>query len=257
MAVKGKPESLCLSLRKEPRSSGAAGLEETYQSYLASKQKRRSWAADNAGNIAIRTGLLESILELASENLNRDGKILDVGCGGGWLLNQLAQRGVQQQRLHGIDLIEARVAAARSCLPDADIRIADARRLPYPDREFDLVALLTCLSSMPNRNSIDLALDEANRVLAPNGLLLCYEPRFANPLNRGTLHLPQRMLRKLSGPPSDSRLLTGFPPIARRLRSATPRVYPWLAWVAPTHRLTAWTSTTTHDQQASERSNER
>lgn len=217
-------------------------LEETYRGYRESERKRRSWAADNPGNVAIRAELLERVVELSGARLGGDGQILDVGCGGGWLLSELARRGVDQRRLHGVDLLEERVEAARERLPEADIRLADAGALPHPDGEFELVTLLTCLSSMPDRDAVAGALAEARRVLVPGGLVLCYEPRIANPFNRATLHVSAPMLRSVLGPESASLLLTGFPPVARRLGRLTPQLYPWLSRLAPTHRLRAWSA---------------
>jgi SAM-dependent methyltransferase len=217
-----------------------SSLEKTYRDYRQSTGKRRSWAADNPGNVAIRAELFTNILDLAAAQLDGNGKILDVGCGGGWLLDRLASHGVAQKRLHGVDLLSERVDAARRRLPAADIRLADARGLPFPDDEFQLVTLLTCLSSMPDRESVSQALAEARRVLASGGLLLCYEPRLSNPLNRATRRVTADMLRDTLGQETYSRHLTGLPPFARRLGPLTPRFYPLLSRIAPTHALKGW-----------------
>lgn len=215
-------------------------LEKTYRRYANSRRRKRNWAAANPGNMAIRAELLETIVEVAREPLAGGGQILDVGCGGGWLLEQLAHHGVAEERLHGVDLLEQRVEVARRRLPGSVLQVADARELPFADRQFDLVTLLTCLSSMPDRDSVLRALGEARRVLAPGGLLLCYEPRLLNPFNRATLLVSPRLLRAALGPETTHRRLTGFPPAARRLGRLTPRVYPALARFGSTHALTCW-----------------
>jgi len=87
--------------------------------------------------------------------------------------------------------------------------------------------------------AIAVSLGEAARVVAPGGLVLCYEPRFANPFNRSTRPIAGRDLEASLGAPLASRSLTGLPPLARRLGPATDRLYPALAWLAPTHRLSA------------------
>jgi ubiquinone/menaquinone biosynthesis C-methylase UbiE len=179
------------------------------------------------------------VLELAAEPLEGEGAILDVGCGGGWLLAELAGAGVDPGRLLGVDLIPERVAAARERVPRADLRRADARELPFEDGAFSLVTLLSCLSSMPERGDVDRALAEVSRVSAPGGLVLCYEPWLANPLNPATSRVAGRTLERSLGPASASPRLTGFPPLARRLGRFAPRLYPTLARHAPTHRLTA------------------
>ncbi len=220
------------------RDREAARLTQTYRGYAESARKRQSWSATNRGNIAIRRELLGAILELAEEPLKRGGEILDVGCGSGWLLSELAARGVEQRRLHGLDLIESRLAGARRRLPGADIRFADARSLPFEDGQFELIALLTSLSSMPGDDSIDEALREVSRVLSATGIVLCYEPRIPNPLNRETVTVSSLTLSTALGPAACSRALSGFPPLARRLGPLTGRLYPILARLAPTHRIT-------------------
>ena len=221
------------------RDSAAGELEATYRGYAANPRKRRGWSASNRGNVEIRAELLDAVLELAEEPLAGSGEILDIGCGSGWLLAEFAARGVERQRLHGVDLIEARVAAAGERVPGVDVRLADARSLPFEDGRFELVAMLTSLSSMLGEESVADALREARRVLSPTGLILCYEPWLPNPFNRRTTTISARALSASLGPASDSRRLTGFPPLARRLGALAPRLYPTLTRFAPTHRVTA------------------
>jgi SAM-dependent methyltransferase len=214
-------------------------LEALYDRYAASRRKRRDWAAANPGNVAIRRELLAAVLELAAAPLRDGGAVLDVGCGSGWLLAELAARGTDPARLHGVDLIERRVEAAARRVPGASVRRADARSLPFGEDSFGLVVLLTALSSMPSDEAIAAALAEAARVVSPGGLVLCYEPRLANPFNRSTRRVAGRGLAASLGAPVASRTLTGLPPLARRLGRATDRLYPPLARIAPTHQLTA------------------
>jgi ubiquinone/menaquinone biosynthesis C-methylase UbiE len=182
--------------------------------------------------------VLAAVLELGFESLQRPGAVLDIGCGTGWLLGELA-RIADPTRLSGVDLIAARVDAARSRVPEADVRVADARELPYEDESFELVTLLTTLSSMPSGDPVTLALDEAARVSSPTGIVLCYEPRIPNPFTRSTTRISGASLAESLGPAVRTQALTGFPPVARRLGPLTGRLYPMLASLAPTHRLTA------------------
>jgi ubiquinone/menaquinone biosynthesis C-methylase UbiE len=176
---------------------------------------------------------------MAAEQIAGEGAILDVGCGGGWLLEAMARGGVAEGRLHGIDLLPARVEAAAARLPGAEIRRADARALPHGDGEVGLVTMLTVLSSMPAGDSARRALAEVRRVLADNGLVLVYEPAVPNPLNRATRLITRAELERELGPFAEVRRLTGLPPLARRLGGWTPRLYPLLSRAAPSHRLTA------------------
>lgn len=148
--------------------------------------------------------------------------------------------GVSPGRLNGVDLLEARVDAARGRLPDSDIRRADARDLPFQDGTFETILMLTCLSSMADDNAVLEALEEAGRVLSPTGLILIYEPWVANPFNRATRLISRSSLTRALGTEEASMRVTGLPPLARRLGPMTQRLYPALARIAPTHRLRAF-----------------
>ena len=102
-------------------------------------------------------------------------------------MRELVEAGVQPERLSGIDIQPERVAAARQAVPGAEIAVGDARHLRFPDGGFAVVLQLTLLSSLGSPGAIREALGEGMRVLAPGGLLLIYEPRVPNPLNRHTL----------------------------------------------------------------------
>jgi ubiquinone/menaquinone biosynthesis C-methylase UbiE len=162
-----------------------------------------------------------------------------VGCGSAWFLQALVKRGADPGHLQGVDLLEQRIAEARRRLPDSRFELADARRLPFPEGSFDVVLMLTLLSSLPEASSVASALTEGRRVLAPGGTLLVYEPRVPNPLNRHTLFISRRMLTNgLRDDPEELRL-TLLPPLSRRLGRRTDRLYPRLARIGPllTHRL--------------------
>ncbi len=63
---------------------------------------------------------------------------LDVGCGPGVLLLELAQR-LGGDHVAGVDPSEPFVEAARAAVPEADLRVAPAERLPFEADAFDVV----------------------------------------------------------------------------------------------------------------------
>src|SRR5690242_16808823 len=67
--------------------------------------------------------------------------VLDVATGTGLVLRALRARGFAGS-LAGVDLSPRMIDAARSHLPDAELVVGDATRLPHPDAAFDLV---TCV----------------------------------------------------------------------------------------------------------------
>lgn len=205
----------------------------------ASTQGRRAWASDNPGNRAARAELLAALLETAGPWLAGEEALLDCGCGSGWLLAELAAAGVASRRLHGVDTDTARVAAASRRVPGAEIRVADAAELPYPDSSFGVVFHIVSLSSMGSQRSLRATLAETRRVLAPDGAIVVYELRMPNPLNRSTRRLRRGDLAAAELPVTCSRSLTLLPPLGRRLGRLTPLLHPPLSRVPAlrSHRL--------------------
>jgi SAM-dependent methyltransferase len=63
---------------------------------------------------------------------------LDVGCGPGVLLAELARR-LGVENVAGVDPSQPFTEAARVAVPRADVRLAAAEQLPFADDEFDVV----------------------------------------------------------------------------------------------------------------------
>lgn len=96
-------------------------------------------------------------------------KILDVGCGTGTHLELYRK---YDCALHGIDMSESMLERARRRLNGAaDLRIADARNIPFEDGTFDLVISMLMLHEMdePIRPR---ALEEMKRVVKSDGRIL-------------------------------------------------------------------------------------
>jgi ubiquinone/menaquinone biosynthesis C-methylase UbiE len=108
-------------------------------------------------------------------------RLLEIGCGTGAVLATLgaAFPGV---RLAGVDIGPEQIASAREHLAerglDADLRIADARRLPYEDDSFDHVWTMWVLEHLTADDAV-VALREARRVLVPGGTITAIEVDYA------------------------------------------------------------------------------
>jgi ubiquinone/menaquinone biosynthesis C-methylase UbiE len=188
--------------------------------------------------------VLAHLLRLTEDQIAGSGRILDDGCGNGWWLRSLSEAGVQPGRLYGIDIQPERVAGAREAVSGAEVAVGDARNLRFPDENFAVVLQLTLLSSLGSHRAIREALGEGMRVLAPGGVLVIYEPRVPNPLNRHTLLIRDSDLEAAGVTPTEQVSLTVVPALARRLGGRTEDRYRRLARIPflRTHRLIAYRS---------------
>jgi len=101
-------------------------------------------------------------------DINDNLKVLDVGCGEGFLLREIRKRN-EKCELHGSDIN----LNIKKLSIDADLRIADVRNLPYRDDYFDVVFALDVLEHI---NEMDLAIKEIKRVLKRDGKLIITAP---------------------------------------------------------------------------------
>jgi ubiquinone/menaquinone biosynthesis C-methylase UbiE len=202
-------------------------------------RRRRAWSAANRGNLAARTELLAAIRQVAAPQLAGEGDLLDCGCGTGWLHEALAVAGVPPARLYGVDVDRHRIAAAVRRVPGVTGVVADARFLPFADGAFAAVFHVVTLSSLGSVEDVGAALAESRRVLAPGGVLVVYEPRLPNPLNRSTRLFRRGDMRRAGLLAIEARSLTLFPPLGRRLGALTPVLHRRLAALRPlrSHRL--------------------
>jgi SAM-dependent methyltransferase len=109
------------------------------------------------------------------ERLDKIDSALEVGCGSGWLPIFLRARG-KIPRVAGVDAVANRVRSARLFSELAGVEVewgtASVDRLPYRDREFDVV--YTCYTLEQCQEILDKALDELCRVA--RRYLVMYEP---------------------------------------------------------------------------------
>ncbi|HEU0036663.1 MAG TPA: bifunctional 2-polyprenyl-6-hydroxyphenol methylase/3-demethylubiquinol 3-O-methyltransferase UbiG [Kofleriaceae bacterium] len=94
-------------------------------------------------------------------------RVLDLGCGAGFLANDLAARG---HRVTGIDTTPDNllVARERDRTGTVDYQVGDACALALPDASFDVVCAMDLIEHVEQPERL---VAEAARVLAPGGLL--------------------------------------------------------------------------------------
>lgn len=219
----------------------ARRVATVYDGYARSARKQRAWAADNPGNVAIREELRDRLHDLVGCEVRAGARVLDIGCGGGHWLAELASMGAAPGRLHGIDVAGKRTDAARRRVPGASVVTGDAAHLPWGGGRFGLVLLFTVLSSLRPAARVAV-LAEATRAIDRGGRLIVYEPRVPNPLNPATQHVGRRELERALGAPAVDVSLTVLPILARHLGRRTAGRYKLLSTIPAlrSHRLRAF-----------------
>jgi ubiquinone/menaquinone biosynthesis C-methylase UbiE len=106
--------------------------------------------------------------ELAASVAAAPQRVLDVGCGTGYLLRLLAARYPQAAELAGVDAAPSMIETAEQATDDPRLRftVGTAERLPFPDDVFDLVVSTTSFDHWTDQRA---GVGECARVLAPGG----------------------------------------------------------------------------------------
>jgi ubiquinone/menaquinone biosynthesis C-methylase UbiE len=149
-------------------------------------------------------------------------RVLDVGCGSGGWLRQLCAWGACADNLHGIDLLQDRIAAARELSPQIDFRVGSAWQLPFEDASMDLVTAHTVFSSVPNAAARQRLAHEMRRMLKGSGRILIFDFRIRRPGNYDTVGIRRKEIRRLfPGFQLASRTLNLAPPLLRAIAPAS------------------------------------
>lgn len=110
-----------------------------------------------------------------------DGRVLDVGCGTGLLLERIGETEPRIERW-GVDLSPDMLAVAAERLAGrARLVRADAGALPFAGERFDAVVSSSALHHWPDPRRV---IDEMIRVLRPDGQLVLTDWDAAHPLTR-------------------------------------------------------------------------
>jgi len=100
----------------------------------------------------------------------RGKSVLDLGCGGGFMSEELARKGA---RVIGVDPSEAAIRAAQAHAEseklEIDYKVGNGESLPLADHCVDCVV---CVDVLEHVADLDRVLDEVQRVLKPGGVFL-------------------------------------------------------------------------------------
>ena len=106
-----------------------------------------------------------------------EGKILDVGCGHGYLLARLQS---QHRSLYGMDMTKGAIRVAQDRIKEGSFRLADARKIPFKSDTFDYLICTDVLEHIEGNEAIR----ECYRVLKPGGIALITVPNGKGPWGR-------------------------------------------------------------------------
>ena len=109
---------------------------------------------------------IRTAIDFAS--IKDNDKILDVGCDTGYLLKTIHDNFPNCQ-CFGIDKNPNTIKEINFC----DVKAADARKLPFPNENFDCVFVLDILEHISNYENV---IKELNRVLKIDGLAILSGP---------------------------------------------------------------------------------
>ena len=111
----------------------------------------------------------EGFIEMMNENRTGGQKILDIGCGNGWLSTLYRLEG---DEVHGIDISELNIEKAKSRGVQALLHNVE-NGLPYNDSFFDIII---CVDVLEHLFFPEKIVKETYRVLKNNGILIVGVP---------------------------------------------------------------------------------
>lgn len=89
-------------------------------------------------------------------------KLLDVGCGPGWILKAANQYGLES---YGIDLSLEALKLAKSNVPDSNLLLSSVQLMTFPDNFFNYV---TCIGVLEHFVDLKKSISEMQRVAKEN-----------------------------------------------------------------------------------------
>lgn len=119
----------------------------------------------------VRRFIIFDLLKKYAKPPSEKVRILDFGCGSGYLVARLAERGFQS---FGLDISAEAIEFGRR-QGIKNIEAVDSHTINYPDNFFDAILLMDVIEHLEDES---WAVKEVERVLAPGGVIIITVPAF-------------------------------------------------------------------------------
>jgi len=154
--------------------------------FLRGLEKERRW-------------FVSAIHKVCPEN----ARILDIGCGGGFLLHSLS-KARQPSKLYGIDVNNTVIRVAKKRIK-ANFILASASSLPFRHETFDAMSMVDILHHVTNTKG---AAHDMLRVLRHHGHVILTEPAVCSKITAVLAYTYTKVLGKMTGQPWTVMFLT-------------------------------------------------
>lgn len=221
------------STQPAAQPSSAANSEEIATNYAKREAKKHLYAfhqPDLRLHMAERERALSAFLKNAFDGTLSGRSCLDVGCGKGGFLRQLAEWGADPADLTGTELLPDRIQAARLLSPPAMTwHLGDLESLPGNSR-YDLLSAFTVFSSVLDQDIRKSLACQMWEKVKPGGWVVIFDFKLNNPNNSDVRKVTRRELRDWWPAQRFSyQTLLLLPPLARLI---APRSYPLASLLA-------------------------
>lgn len=123
--------------------------------------------------------------------------LLDLGCGDGRFLSELAKQPDKELRLMGVDYSERAISIAKALNPTIDYRHANIISDDVDTEAFDVLTLVEVIEHIPP-DELEIFVERAIEKLKPGGRLVLTVPHRNSPTNpKHFQHFDSGMLREL------------------------------------------------------------
>ena len=120
-----------------------------------------------------RGSVNSSMVRLILKHMPKQGRILEAGCGSGWLVKLMRDAGYDAE---GVDYSKELVASVNQAYPDLPVRFGDVTALDVPDHTYSGYISLGVIEH--RWEGCGPFLIEAKRVMQPGGMLFFSVPYF-------------------------------------------------------------------------------